>query len=270
MNIMNLIHFRALRNLTAKQLSELSGIPYSVIYNIEGRRSEPSVEQMEILAKSLSISPMWLIDSPCVQTEEQALNLVKKISDYTNGIHTESNGTLTLKSPHNEIIFEINSLSGEVDAGKKSVDDFLDWILNRSSYSLQKSVKKTEEILKENILRFAKENQYSDFTMGLALGYDEFNAADRFTLYKLGEVNLTKKNIASFLSKFQLSYSELSDGFSIRNKETLEHAMLALYHSQIGRFRTSNKGYIKFDNDSLRARITNEFKASFSKSEQIP
>lgn len=51
------------KNVTLIELSELTGISKSTLYNIENGKASPTIEQLEIIAKALDCKISDLFDS---------------------------------------------------------------------------------------------------------------------------------------------------------------------------------------------------------------
>lgn len=54
----NLVRFRHENGLTQYELSELSGISHKYIYKLETGQANPTIKIIDILAKTLGVSPV--------------------------------------------------------------------------------------------------------------------------------------------------------------------------------------------------------------------
>ena len=59
---MRLVSYRKSKNITRRQLSKLSGVPYSTLSEYETGKVEPSARAFYRIADALLIRPRWLME----------------------------------------------------------------------------------------------------------------------------------------------------------------------------------------------------------------
>jgi transcriptional regulator with XRE-family HTH domain len=252
MNIFNLVHFRNIRGMTCKELSLKCGLPATTVYNIENHRVDPTVEKLEKIADALSISPSWLINSPVLLSVENVLDVLEQLYNYAGGFTVSPNKSITFKSPHNSFLLDMKNKRNDLTISHSiSEEEYNEWRYKYTAYKSPGRDYNESDIVSKNIKKFAKKHRLSDYTMGVALGYDDVSAGDFGAQFRLGERPIKPKQIQNFIKTFELQYSVLTDDFSVKDETTFNHALLALDESHIAKFLLGDRGAIRFENEDI-------------------